>query len=143
SVPLDSPKVRAIGHGVDVDAFPCTERQSGARLRLLGLGRYAPVKGWDIALRALAQLPEAGLAIHGAVLTAADRRNRAELERLAAARCATRSSLGTQSSTGPRPCSRPLRERLYTGPACASRSSSSSRTASTGRSVRRRRRSAP
>ena len=83
SVPLDSPKVRAIGHGVDVDAFPCTERQSGARLRLLGLGRYAPVKGWDIALRALAQLPEAGLAIHGAVLTAADRRNRAELERLA------------------------------------------------------------
>jgi glycosyltransferase involved in cell wall biosynthesis len=85
SVPLDSPKVRAIGHGIDVDAFPCRNTQvaQSHKLRLLGLGRYAPVKGWDVVLRALAELPEAELAIHGAVLTKADRRNRAELERLA------------------------------------------------------------
>jgi glycosyltransferase involved in cell wall biosynthesis len=88
SVPLDSPKVRAIGHGIDVNAFPCRPTPSNkvlqARLRLLGLGRYAPVKAWDVVLRALAELPEAELAIHGSVLTEADRRNRADLERLAA-----------------------------------------------------------
>jgi glycosyltransferase involved in cell wall biosynthesis len=88
SVPLDSPKVRAIGHGIDVTRFPCRTAPSntvlhGRKLRLLGLGRYAPVKGWDVALRALAQLPDAELAIHGPALTDADRRNRAELELLA------------------------------------------------------------
>jgi glycosyltransferase involved in cell wall biosynthesis len=84
SVPLDSKKVRAIGHGIDVDAFPPQDRLPSGRLRLLGLGRYAPVKGWDVALRALAELPDAELAIHGPALTDADRRNRGELERLAA-----------------------------------------------------------
>ena len=85
SVPLDSRKVCAIGHGIDVAAFPCLPRNTvlHGRLRVLGLGRYAPVKGWDVALRALAQVDDAELAIHGPVLTEADRRNRAELERLA------------------------------------------------------------
>jgi glycosyltransferase involved in cell wall biosynthesis len=41
--------------------------------RLLGLGRYAPVKGWDTALRALAELPDATLTIHGPQLTDGDR----------------------------------------------------------------------
>jgi glycosyltransferase involved in cell wall biosynthesis len=83
SVPLRSRKVRAIGHGIDVDAFPPSNRLLQGELRLLGLGRYAPVNGWDVALRALAELPEASLAIHGSTLTDADRRNRGELERLA------------------------------------------------------------
>jgi glycosyltransferase involved in cell wall biosynthesis len=83
SVPLDSRKVRAIGHGIDTSAFPPVNRLTGGRLRLLGLGRYAPVKGWDIALQALAELPDAELTIHGAQLTAADRANRADLDELA------------------------------------------------------------
>jgi glycosyltransferase involved in cell wall biosynthesis len=85
SVPLASPKVRAIGHGIDVAALRCVPERKPPLRRLLGLGRYAPVKGWDVALRALAELPDATLTIHGPQLTGADREHRPELERLAAA----------------------------------------------------------
>jgi glycosyltransferase involved in cell wall biosynthesis len=83
SVPLESPKVRAIGHGIDLAAFPCVPERRPPLRRLLGLGRYAPVKGWDTALRALAELPDATLTVHGPQLTAADRDHRDELDRLA------------------------------------------------------------
>jgi glycosyltransferase involved in cell wall biosynthesis len=83
SVPLASPKVRAIGHGIDVAAIGCVPERRPPLRRLLGLGRYAPVKGWDTALRALAELPEATLTIHGPQLTEADRAHRPHLERLA------------------------------------------------------------
>jgi glycosyltransferase involved in cell wall biosynthesis len=79
SVPLRSPKVRAIGHGIDIAALPCVSERRPPLRRLLGLGRYAPVKGWETALRALAELPDATLALHGPVLTDADR---VELPRL-------------------------------------------------------------
>src|SRR5262249_40359046 len=54
SVPLDSAKVQPIGHGVDTTAFGCAlaERGTGP-IRLLSLGRYAEVKGHDVAIRAL------------------------------------------------------------------------------------------
>ena len=84
SVPLRSPKVRAIGHGIDVDALPCLPARTPPLRRLLGLGRYAPAKGWDTVLRALAELPDATLALHGPQLTPADREHLPELERLAA-----------------------------------------------------------
>ena len=84
SIPLRSPKVRAIGHGIDVDALPCVPARTPPLRRLLGLGRYAPVKGWETVLRALSGLPDAALELHGPVLTAADRAHRPELERLAA-----------------------------------------------------------
>jgi glycosyltransferase involved in cell wall biosynthesis len=83
SVPLRSPKVRAIGHGIDVAALPCVPRRNPPLRRLLGLGRYAPVKGWDTAVRALRELPDATLTIHGPMLTEADRAQRPVLERLA------------------------------------------------------------
>jgi glycosyltransferase involved in cell wall biosynthesis len=83
SVPLNSSKVRAIGHGIDVDALPCVPERRAPLRRLLGLGRYAPVKGWETVLRALPELPEATLTLHGPVLTDADRIHRPELERLA------------------------------------------------------------
>jgi glycosyltransferase involved in cell wall biosynthesis len=79
SVPLRSPKVRAIGHGIDIAALPCVPERRPPLRRLLGLGRYAPVKGWETALRALAELPDATLALHGPMLTDADR---VELPRL-------------------------------------------------------------
>jgi glycosyltransferase involved in cell wall biosynthesis len=83
SVPLTSPKVRAIGHGIDVDALPCVPERRPPLRRLLGLGRYAPVKGWETVLRALAELPDATLTLHGPVLTDADRAHKPWLESLA------------------------------------------------------------
>ena len=79
SVPLRSSKVRAIGHGIDVAGLRCEPERLPPLRRLLGLGRYAPVKGWETALRALTELPEATLVLHGPMLTAGDR---AELPRL-------------------------------------------------------------
>jgi glycosyltransferase involved in cell wall biosynthesis len=79
SVPLRSSKVRAIGHGIDVGALRCEPERLPPLRRLLGLGRYAPVKGWETALRALTELPEATLVLHGPMLTDGDR---AELPRL-------------------------------------------------------------
>jgi glycosyltransferase involved in cell wall biosynthesis len=73
TVPLASPKVRAIGHGIDVAALACVPERRPPLRRLLGLGRYAPVKGWDTAVRALAELPDATLTIHGPQLTDGDR----------------------------------------------------------------------
>lgn len=83
SVPLSSPKVRAIGHGIDVAAIPCVPERRPPLRRLLGLGRYAPVKGWDTALRALVELDDATLTLHGPQLTNADRAYRPQLEQLA------------------------------------------------------------
>jgi glycosyltransferase involved in cell wall biosynthesis len=83
SVPLSSAKVRAIGHGIDVSELPCVPERRPPLRRLLGLGRYAPVKGWDTVLRALPDLPDATLTLHGPMLTDADRAHRPVLQTLA------------------------------------------------------------
>ncbi len=83
SVPLRSSKIRAIGHGIDVAGLPCVPERRPPLRRLLGLGRYAPVKGWETVLRALPELPEATLTLHGPMLTDADREQRPRLETLA------------------------------------------------------------
>lgn len=83
SVPVHSPKVRAIGHGIDVAALPCVPERRPPLRRLLGLGRYAPVKGWETVLRALPGLPDATFTLHGPMLTDADRAHRPRLEALA------------------------------------------------------------
>jgi glycosyltransferase involved in cell wall biosynthesis len=83
SVPLDSGKVRAIGHGIDVAVLSCVPERRPPLRRLLGLGRYAPVKGWETVLRALTALPEATFTLHGPMLTDADRVHRPRLEALA------------------------------------------------------------
>jgi glycosyltransferase involved in cell wall biosynthesis len=85
TVPLSSPKVRAIGHGIDVDAIPCVPERRPPLRRLLGLGRYAPVKGWEAVLRALTELPEATFTVHGPTLTDSDRAELPRLESVAAA----------------------------------------------------------
>jgi glycosyltransferase involved in cell wall biosynthesis len=83
SVPLPSEKIRAIGHGIDLSALPCVPERHPPLRRLLGLGRYAPVKGWETVIQALAELPEATLTLHGPMLTDADRAYRPRLEALA------------------------------------------------------------
>ncbi len=87
--PLDSPKVRPIGHGIDIAEFACPD---GARardhgdLRALALGRYSEAKGLDVVLRALRLALDDGLNVrlelHGPALNPDERSHRADLERL-------------------------------------------------------------
>jgi glycosyltransferase involved in cell wall biosynthesis len=86
SFPLDSRKVRAIGHGIDLAEFPCAQRQApNGELRLLALGRYSPAKGLEVVLRAVAAAGEGvRLDVRGPMLSDEERKHRAELERLAA-----------------------------------------------------------
>jgi glycosyltransferase involved in cell wall biosynthesis len=85
SFPFPSRKLRAIGHGIDLDEFPCSPPRVGDGLRLLALGRYSTAKGLDVAVAAV---PLAGddveLHVYGPVLSEEERAHRAELEQLVA-----------------------------------------------------------
>ena len=82
SFPLESAKVRPIGHGIDVNEFICAERSAHPGLRALVLGRYSPAKGIETILRAVRQVEGVQLDLRGAALNGLERRHRAELERL-------------------------------------------------------------
>jgi len=83
SFPVDSTKVRAIGHGIDLSEFECAPARGGSGLRLLALGRYSPAKGLDVVLGAVAEAePEVELRVHGPTLSAEERAHRASLEAL-------------------------------------------------------------
>ncbi|HEX6702632.1 MAG TPA: glycosyltransferase family 4 protein [Gaiellaceae bacterium] len=84
SFPLPSPKVRPIGHGIDFSEFPCVEPRRDSVLHVLALGRYSPAKGLETVLRALAQVDDARLVVHGPALTEHERSHRGELLKLAA-----------------------------------------------------------
>src|SRR5437763_13535703 len=68
SFPLRSPKVRGIGHGIDLGEFSCSEAPTGEQLRVLVLGRYSPAKGLETVLRA-ASLAGARVEVHGSDAT--------------------------------------------------------------------------
>jgi glycosyltransferase involved in cell wall biosynthesis len=82
SFPLDSAKVRAIGHGIDIDSFPCVERPLRAPLTLLALGRTSPAKGLAPVIRGIALVPDVRLVVRGPSLTDEERRHRDELAAL-------------------------------------------------------------
>ncbi len=83
SFPLDSRKVRAIGHGIDLAEFPCVSPDTRGDLRLLALGRTSPAKGLDVVLRAVAEAGDGvRLDAHGPSLSGEERAHRADLERL-------------------------------------------------------------
>ena len=86
SFPIDSKKVRPIGHGIDVSEFPCVETNPGPTLRLLVLGRYSPAKGIPTILRAVQQARSDGLDVdvelHGTASNELERAHRHELEEL-------------------------------------------------------------
>ena len=88
SFPLDSSKVHAIGHGIDLSEFECVSREPHEGLNALALGRYSEAKGLDVVLRALRLALDRGLDVrleaHGPALNDAERAERAELERLVA-----------------------------------------------------------
>jgi glycosyltransferase involved in cell wall biosynthesis len=70
SFPLASSKVTPIGHGIDVQALPCTEQSEP--MRVLALGRTSPAKGLETIVRAAR---EAGveLEVRGPSLTDEER----------------------------------------------------------------------
>ncbi|HEY8776073.1 MAG TPA: glycosyltransferase family 4 protein [Gaiellaceae bacterium] len=82
SFPIDSPKVRPIGHGIDVSEFACTDRSGHTGLQVLVLGRYSPAKGIETILRAVQQVEGAEVQLHGVALNKLERRHRSDLERL-------------------------------------------------------------
>ena len=76
SFPLESAKVRPIGHGIDVSEFACTQRNADDRVRALVLGRYSPAKGIETILRAVQQVDGVEVELHGAALNDLERRHR-------------------------------------------------------------------
>jgi glycosyltransferase involved in cell wall biosynthesis len=85
SFPLPSSKLRAIGHGIDLDEFPCSPPRVGDGMRLLALGRYSTAKGLDAVV---ASVPLAGedvtLDVHGPALSTDEDAHRAELQQVVA-----------------------------------------------------------
>ncbi len=79
SFPLDSGKVVAIGHGIDLEDFRCTEREPAERLRVVALGRTSPAKGFETIVRA-AVLAGVDLEVRGPSFTAEERAERQRLE---------------------------------------------------------------
>ena len=83
SFPLASPKVVAIGHGIELERFPCTRREPAGQLRVLALGRTSPAKGYETIVRAAA-LAGVDLELRGPSFTEEERVERARLEALGA-----------------------------------------------------------
>ena len=85
SFPLDSAKVRGIGHGIDLAEFPCTDAPGGdGPLRALVLGRYSPAKGLAVVLRGAALASGVRLEAHGSTGDGEYDDHKLELERIAA-----------------------------------------------------------
>jgi glycosyltransferase involved in cell wall biosynthesis len=76
SFPLESAKVRPIGHGIDVNEFPCTERPNHDVVRALVLGRYSPAKGLKNVFKAISETDGVEVEAHGAALNAFEQRHR-------------------------------------------------------------------
>ncbi|HXR11377.1 MAG TPA: glycosyltransferase [Gaiellaceae bacterium] len=68
SFPIATPKLTAIGHGIDLAEFPCSEAPAGdGPLRALVLGRYSPAKGLETILRGAALAGNVRIEAHGSV----------------------------------------------------------------------------
>jgi glycosyltransferase involved in cell wall biosynthesis len=82
SFPIESAKVRPIGHGIDVNEFDCVDPESHPRVRALVLGRYSPAKGIETILRAARAVDGVDVELHGAALSELERRHREQLAEL-------------------------------------------------------------
>jgi glycosyltransferase involved in cell wall biosynthesis len=96
SFPLTTPKVRGIGHAIDVARFAAAPpTQHSGSLRLLALGRTARWKGLATLLDAIALARSQGADVHleirGPSLTDDERAHRVELQRQIAAESALQS----------------------------------------------------
>jgi len=82
SFPIESAKVRPIGHGIDVNEFDCVDPESHPRVRALVLGRYSPAKGIETILRAAREVDGVEVELHGATLSELERGHRERLAEL-------------------------------------------------------------
>jgi glycosyltransferase involved in cell wall biosynthesis len=85
SFPLETPKLQATGHAIDVARFtPAEGSRPDGPLRLIALGRTARWKGYDTMLRGLEHAVQRGCDAHleilGPQLTDDERAHRDELE---------------------------------------------------------------
>jgi glycosyltransferase involved in cell wall biosynthesis len=55
SFPIETPKLAAIGHGIDIHSLTCVPSRRDGPLRLLALGRYSRVKQLEVVLDAMAR----------------------------------------------------------------------------------------
>ena len=95
SFPFPSPKVRGIGHGIDLAEFTCSEPPGGdGPLRALVLGRYSPAKGLETILRGAALAGGVRIEAHGSPGDGEYDAHVRELERLAR-------ELGVDAELGP------------------------------------------
>jgi glycosyltransferase involved in cell wall biosynthesis len=95
SFPLETPKLQATGHAIDVERFaPGDGVRDEGPLRLLALGRMARWKGHETTLEGLRLAVEGGLEarleLRGPALTDDERAHQAELERAVTASDALR-----------------------------------------------------
>lgn len=96
SFPLESPKVKGIGHAIDVGRFPAPTgpKLRADPLRLLALGRMTAWKGYTTMLAGLELATEQGLdaalEIRGPALTRAEQAHLEELRRIVASSDALR-----------------------------------------------------
>src|SRR5439155_117193 len=82
SFPLESAKVRPIGHGIDVNEFNCFDRSGRRGVHALVLGRYSPAKGIETILRGAAQVEGVEVEVRGTSLNGLEQKHRHNLERL-------------------------------------------------------------
>ena len=103
SFPLPSRKVRAIGHGIDLEEFPCAPPREGEGTRLLALGRYSTAKGLDVVLAADGAIWDRR---SSCACTARRSRTRSGFIATSSSSC-RRSSISTDGSCSEKPCLEP------------------------------------
>jgi glycosyltransferase involved in cell wall biosynthesis len=84
SFPFATPKLRPLGHGIDLSEFDCRDGRTGdGPLRVLALGRYSPTKGLETIVRGIALAGNAELRVHGAAGGPAGEEHKRQLDSLA------------------------------------------------------------
>jgi glycosyltransferase involved in cell wall biosynthesis len=86
TLPIESAKLTAIGHGIEVGQFPCVEPQERGALKAAVVGRTSAAKGVDRVLHAVALARAGGadveLDVRGPSLNRDEERHREELAAL-------------------------------------------------------------
>ena len=66
--PLETPKLRVIGQGIDTDRFRPLANERDKTIRLMTVGRITPVKNIDLMIRAFARLRDQRPGLHAEFL---------------------------------------------------------------------------